>query len=68
MTGRPASGELLPVSLVDALADLQPLLRRARRNGWRILVIGACTADDRSAATQLSDRMMRLADAMEADE
>jgi hypothetical protein len=61
-------GELLPAALVDALVDLQPALRCARREGWRILVIGARTADERTAAAQLSDRVMRLADVMEAGE
>jgi len=63
-----SDGELLPVPLVDALAELQPLLRRARRAGWRFMVIGARTAEERTVAVQLSDRVMRLAEAMEADE
>jgi hypothetical protein len=69
MTGRwpLTSAERLPVSLVEALAELQPLLRRARRDGWRYMVIGARTADERHAAAQLSDRVMRLGDAMEND-
>jgi hypothetical protein len=60
--------ELMPVTLVDALADLQPLLQRARRGGWRIMALGARTSEERTAAAQLSDRMMRLAEAMEAGE
>jgi len=58
--------EPMPIDVVDAVADLQPLLDRVRRGEWRVTIDGPQSPRERDAAALLTVRLMDLAEVLEA--
>lgn len=63
---RPASVELIPVPVVDAVANLQPALDRIRRGEWRVMVTGPRSSHERDVARMFPVHLLDLADALNA--
>lgn len=60
------SVELMPVPVVDAVANLQPALDRIRSGEWRVMVMGARSASERDTARMFPVHLLDLADALDA--
>jgi hypothetical protein len=58
--------ELVPVQILDAVANLQPVLDRLRRRQWELSVSGAESPADRELAQLLPVYLLDLADALDA--
>ena len=62
---RSTSGELIPVPVVDAVANLQPALDRIRRGEWRVIVMGPHSSCERDQARMFPVHLLDLADALD---